>query len=97
MGVHVNTYVMWGVLLPYEPFKGKYDDLEPHMDDRRSDVADAKTSVKVLYDGMNGKYVAIGRIVERTGSHGVFHEPINAASEYIDAATGMLTGGEDGG
>jgi hypothetical protein len=33
----------------------------------------------VLYDGMDGQYVAIGRVIEKTGNHDHFEHPIRIA------------------
>lgn len=77
MSVHLNTYVMLGALLPYAAFKsdGWHDRLEPYMDNAFNDLQHYD-GLCVLWDGMNGKYVAIGKVLAKSDNHQGFAEPI---------------------
>jgi len=78
MSVQCNTYVINGALLPYEEFKDRYDDLEPYMDSAFKGIHHHK-GLCVIFDGMNGKYVAIGRVLAKTENHQGFDDPITVA------------------
>lgn len=86
MSVQLNTYVMRGVLLPYADMKGRHDVLEPYMDSASDDRV--RDGITVLYDGMNGQYVAIGRVIAKTGNHQGFDAPITLCDN--DALTSDL-------
>lgn len=79
MSVQCNTYIVRGALLPYADFKDRYDDLEPYMDSAFKGVHH-HNGLCVIFDGMNGKYVAIGRVLAKTGNHKGFDAPITVAS-----------------
>lgn len=68
MSVRVNTYVMEGALFQYELLKDRFDHLEPFMDSAFEGIKH-KDGVCVLFDGMNGDYVAVGRVIAKTGNH----------------------------
>jgi hypothetical protein len=77
----MNTYCLVGALLPYAPFEshGWYDKLEPYMDSPYEGIKH-HDGLCVLFDGMNGKYVAIGHVIAKTGNHCGFEEPIEVPS-----------------
>lgn len=78
MSVHKETYVVRGWRLPYEPFKGKYDEIEPY--DARKRALDAKPwDFSIIMDGMSGKWVVIGEVVAATDEDGDF----KGSKEYI--------------
>lgn len=77
MSVQCNTYVMIGALFPYEAFKGKYEELEPYLDSA-FDGIHHHNGICVLFDGMNGKYVAVGKVLAKTENWQGFEEPIAA-------------------
>ena len=64
----MNTYVMRGVILDYKLVKDRYDQFEPYFDLPRGFC--------VLYDGMNGKYVAIGEVLGVSDEDGGFPQPV---------------------
>jgi hypothetical protein len=70
MSVQVNTYVMEGVLFEYAALEDRYEDFEPYMDSAFEGIKH-KDGICVLFDGMNGDYVAIGRVIAKTenGQH----------------------------
>lgn len=65
MSVQSNTYVMCGVVRPYAEFKDRYDELEPYMDNAFKGIHH-HDGLCVLFDGMGGKYVAIGRVLAKS-------------------------------
>jgi hypothetical protein len=78
---------MVGALLPYEPFKDwpERDKLEPYYDSAFEGIHH-HNSLCVLFDGMNGKYVAIGHVIAKTQNWRGFEEPIQVASGSIPGA-----------
>lgn len=90
MSVQVNTYVIYGTLLPYSACEDHYDALEPYMDDG------GKDGVSVLYDGMNGQYVAVGHVLAKSEDDQGFEEPIHTfeaekkVGDYRKAAMKLL-------
>lgn len=75
MGTQINAYVMHGVVRDYKEFKGKFEELEPYMDSAFNGIHH-KDGVCVLFDGMGGKFVAVGRVLAKTGNHQPFDEPV---------------------
>jgi hypothetical protein len=75
MSIHFNTYVMIGAVFPYSAFAGKSDELDPWMDSYREGIK-GKNGITVLYDGMGGGYVAIGKVLAKTQDHEGFYEPV---------------------
>jgi hypothetical protein len=75
MSTQCNTYVMVGAVLPYESFEGKYDHLEPYLDNPFRGVHH-HNGICVLFDGMCGKYVAVGKVVAKSGNWQGFDAPV---------------------
>lgn len=76
MSVQVNTYVILGVELPYKPFKDRYDEFEPYMDSAFEGIKN-HNGLCVLFDGMDGKYIIVGRVLAKTKNHGHFDGIVN--------------------
>jgi hypothetical protein len=80
MSVRVNHYVLLGVLFPMPALKIEYADLherlEPFMDSPLTDLIVHIDGLCCLYDGMNGDYVAIGKVLAKTEDGGGFQEPV---------------------
>lgn len=95
MSVQANTYLMCGVVRRYDEWKDKYKALEPYMDSAFTGI-EHHNRLCVLYDGMNGKYVAIGRVLAKTGNGDGFDEPIKIIEpddvDEIQEAVSMLVG-----
>ena len=93
MSVQCNTYILRGALLPYADFKDRYDDLEPYMDSAFKGVHH-HNGLCVIYDGMNGKYVAIGRVLAKTENHQGFDAPftVSPATDHEDDMLRALVG-----
>lgn len=70
----MNTYVMWGVLLPFKEFADR-EDFEAYTDSAFKGIHH-HNGLCILDDGMNGKYMAIGHVLEKTPNHEGFNEPI---------------------
>ena len=77
MSVQVNTYVMCGAVLPYDVLYGDEWDgkLDPYLDSARGPIHH-HNRLCVLVDGMNGEYVAIGRVLAKTEEGQPFTAPI---------------------
>lgn len=93
MSVQVNTYVMYGVVLNYEEVKahvgkGFYELFEPYIDNAFKPETNPKDGITVLFDGMNGKYIAIGQVVEKTANHRSFDDVVSVA-KYPTLFTAM--------
>jgi hypothetical protein len=77
MSSQQNTYVMIGAIFPYELFKGDeiYDKLEPYTDNAFDGIHNHK-GICVLFDGMNGEYVAIGYVLAKSDNHEGLEAPV---------------------
>jgi hypothetical protein len=75
MSVQMNTYVLIGDVFDYAKLKDRYDELEPYMDDAFYGIHHHK-GLCVIYDGMNGRYVAIGRVLAKTRDGEGFDAPV---------------------
>jgi len=64
MSTQVNTYVIWGLKLPYEQYK----DLDVNQD---NPYEPGFPTPLVLNDGMDGQYVIVGHCIHKTGLDGV--------------------------
>lgn len=88
MSVQVATYVLYGVILDYklaqESIEGEdedvdfYDRCESYMDNSFNvDSINPKGNVTLLFDGMGGKYIAVGHVIARTEDWQHFYKPIS--------------------
>ena len=70
MSMQHNIYVMIGTTFPYDTFKDdvKYSQLEPFMDSAFDDVHHHE-GLCILFDGMNGEYVAVGKVLAKSANH----------------------------
>lgn len=82
MSVQINTYVLFGVLLPYTICKEHYDALEPYTDNAFEPSFNPKNDLTVLYDGMNGDYVMIGHVVAKSENYRFFVKPISLVDHW---------------
>lgn len=73
MSVQINIYHATGIMFKYDEVKKEYDDFEPYMDSAFEGIKH-HDGLCVLYDGMSGEYVFVGRIHRKTRDDGVFHE-----------------------
>lgn len=83
MSVQCNTYVMQGVLFMHddmESVKPLCKKFEPYEDSAFEGIKHHE-GLCVLYDGMNGKYVAIGRVLAKTENDQGFDEPFCIGGE----------------
>src|SRR5690606_21928000 len=81
MSVQMNTYVMWGVLLPFKEFADR-EDFEPYMDSAFKGIHH-HDGLCVLADGMDGKYMAIGHVLHKTSNHDGFNKPIQLHGQPV--------------
>lgn len=93
MSTQVNTYVLWGLILPYEEVNAlpggedsAYDRAEPYTDSAFDEDVNPKNEVTILFDGMNGKYVAVGHVIAKTRDYGHFHQPVTLRNPSIHAS-----------
>lgn len=76
MSTRQNTYVMLGILYPYPKGDDEaYERLEPFMDSA-SKPPRSFDEITVLFDGMSGKYLAIGYVLARTDEYEGFERPV---------------------
>ena len=75
MSVQLNTYIMWGVLLPFDEFSER-EDFEPYHDSAFKGIHH-HDGLCILSDGMNGKYMAIGHVLDKTSNFEGFDKPIS--------------------
>lgn len=83
MSVQSNTYVMVGVMLPYDELtEQQHNDSEAYQDSAYKGIQH-HNGLCVIADGMNGRYVAIGRVLAKTddqnGNYGI-DKPIDGTA-----------------
>ncbi len=102
MSVQTNQYLMYGISLPFEFSKeweskneGKdfYETFEGFMNDSSfNKKINHKDGIFCLFDGMNGKFLIIGRVIEKgsddepfiaDGKPICFTEPTPIEKEFI--------------
>ena len=86
MSTQVNTYVMYGCLLDYAETKarhegGVWDKIEPYTDNAFKPEVNPKDGLTVLYDGMDGRYIAIGHVIAKTDNHQSLKKPVEIPTE----------------
>jgi hypothetical protein len=83
MSTQLNTYVLVGVKLPYDHFSDgsssdeDFERLEPYMDSAFKGI-EHHDGLCVLFDSVNGKYIAAGRVLAKTGESDGFSGAIDA-------------------
>ena len=94
MGIRLNHYIMRGVLCPFGPFRELNEDLEDDLY-RYSDTTYSGVrhhdGICILFDGMGGKYVAIGRVMAKTENGEGFGSPMKIDGKAIDDEIEMLS------
>jgi hypothetical protein len=83
MGVDCTTYVLLGYKLDYNSTLGKalVDAFHKYRDE--NDDKDHMDDVTVIVDGMNGKYVYIGKVIDSCEPH---YGDMNVSIDMIDAS-----------
>jgi len=87
MSTQINTYVLWGVVLDYREladlFSGPdggdtmYEFFEDYCDNAFKPEANPKDGLTCLFDGRDGKYVAVGHVAEKTENHHFLTAPVS--------------------
>jgi hypothetical protein len=69
---------MYGIRLDYEKYKEDewYDTFEPYLDSAHEDIKH-KDGICVLFDGMDGDYIFIGRVIAKTEKQQLFDGVLN--------------------
>lgn len=65
MSVNFSQYWVYGVVTGYPESEEAYDVLEDYCQSNRSSI-EHKQGLAVLLDGMGGKYMVAGRILEKS-------------------------------
>lgn len=86
MSTQTNTYVIYGWLFDMKQFEDadasiNYDALEGYMDSPYNSETNPKDGLTVLFDGMGGKYVAVGRVVAKSDVYEGLYEPVSLDRE----------------
>lgn len=98
MSVQSNTYVLVGVMLPYDHFtEEQHENLFPEYRDSAYQGIEHYNGLCVITDGMSGKYVAIGRVLAKTddqnGNYG-FNKPLDlteaSSAELRDEVSDLI-------
>lgn len=76
MSSQMNTYVMYGFILPYIKLRGRSDEFEAYCDSVFKGI-EHTDGICMLFDGMCGEYVAIGRVLAKTRNHEGFDKPVS--------------------
>lgn len=83
MSVQANTYVIIGAQFSYEAFKDSYDDIEDLEDSPFKPDFNPKHGITCLFDGMNGKYVILGKVIAKTRDHEGFDDIIDLSQVVL--------------
>ena len=77
MSTQINQYIIYGIKLNYEDYKGDvwYDKFEPYMDSPFKGIKH-HNGLCVLFDGMDGDYIVIGHVVYKTDDGGHFADAV---------------------
>lgn len=90
MSVQMNTYVMYGLLLPYDKFGDIWDSFEEYHDSAFEGIQHTE-GLCMLSDGMCGKYVAVGRVLAKTQNHEGFDAPVDLlAHPFMEGTENLL-------
>lgn len=65
MSVAINQYLILGVKLPYDK-SVPYETFEDYIDNGYKPDIIHKNGLACVYDGMDGKYIMLGRILEKS-------------------------------
>lgn len=75
MSIQRNRYIIIGCKYNYKEFNEKYNDYEkyvsPYLDSSFDEKIIEHNGLSMIYDGMNGQYVYIGKIIEKTKDYEV--------------------------
>jgi hypothetical protein len=55
---------MLAVKLPFDQFE--FEDVEDYLDNSYKDAIESKNGLTVISDGMNGKYMFIGEVIDKS-------------------------------
>jgi hypothetical protein len=82
MSVQSNTYVMVGVMMPYDTLSEEQLEANEAYRDSAYGGISHHSGLCLIADGMGGKYIAIGRVLaksdDQNGNYG-FNEPVDLA------------------
>ena len=78
MSVSVNTYVILGYKFEIDDLP--YEECEPYLDSCHEGIKHHK-GLFVLYDGMNGGYSIIGRVLAKTQNNMYFEDPFTVEAD----------------
>lgn len=109
MSTQLNQYIIWGKNLPYrwhkewEAANGKdfYNHFESYMSDSAFDSKIVhKEGIFCLFDGRDGGYIIIGRVMAKCGDHQWLGEkpmdlpvfPTDTEKEFIQSAVERVFG-----
>jgi hypothetical protein len=83
MSVQANTYAMIGAILPFADNFDLVKRLEPYMDSGFKGIHH-HNGLCVLFDGMNGDYIAVGRVVAKSANNEGFVAPVRLPAPTAD-------------
>lgn len=73
MSIKAQTFVLWGVVLPYDG--DLFEQCEPYNPDAdRESAVNRKGNMTVLFDGMSGEYIVVGHVIAHTEDGQAFEE-----------------------
>lgn len=86
MSVQINSYLIVGIELNYDDFRGEewFNIFEPYMDSAFAGIHHYK-GLCVISDGMNGEYIVVGRVLEKTKNYEYF--PAGPLKLEVESAT----------
>lgn len=90
MSVQINQYLMFGVKLPFEKSEFSYEKYEPYLDSPFEGIRH-HNGLCVVDDGMNGKYMFIGRVLAKSLDGNHIEGPFDCTTELSITNKDMLS------
>lgn len=91
MSVNTNQYIILGVKIPYpKESESLYENLTEYSDNGYKPVKQ-KDSLTAIFDGMNGEYVFIGKVIVRSDANETLDGPVELSySPEVAVLLGQL-------
>lgn len=93
MSVQWRTFYIHGSRYEYEDFKKlyKYKEIEDYLISNWDEDIKEKNSLSIIYDGMDGEYVFVGKIIHRSDMYRGFQEVIEVKQpDQLEEANIMI-------
>lgn len=76
MSAAVNRYIMLGAKFQFKPSPYNFEDFEDYLDNHNAGKVTEKNGLTCIYDGMNGKYIMLGKVLHKSGNYEEFDHDV---------------------